>query len=260
MARERNRSLELKKYIESLGIDVNIGQTKARGNRGVFIHGKNRYRIDVAKNLSEEEILSVLVHEFAHYVHYKNDKSLKSIDFAFGQVDDEILDELISVTVQNVPKEFAASLFEAKKSASDEIQTLKKEIKTAYPDFKLSEKHRAIERGMSLAVKYLLKYDNVKIFNKIYSVNDLDSIEKLTEYQKKYIKLKSKQRYLSRINSKINKLNKYYNNPSELFARFCELYFSDNAKICELAPNSVREFKCFLKKNELLDNVSKILF
>ena len=167
MARERNRSLELKKYIESLGIDVNIGQTKARGNRGVFIHGKNRYRIDVAKNLSEEEILSVLVHEFAHYVHYKNDKSLKSIDFAFGQVDDEILDELISVTVQNVPKEFAASLFEAKKSASDEIQTLKKEIKTAYPDFKLSEKHRAIERGMSLAVKYLLKYDNVKIFNKI---------------------------------------------------------------------------------------------
>ena len=45
---------------------------------------------EIAKNagveLSDEEVLSVLLHEFAHYVHYKHDKKLKSLDFAFDEL------------------------------------------------------------------------------------------------------------------------------------------------------------------------------
>ena len=40
-----------------------------------------------------------------------------------------------------------------------------------------------------------------------------------------YIKMKSLQRKQARINTKIRKLNNYYNQPSELWARFFELFF-----------------------------------
>ena len=249
MVNERNRVLELKNYIESLGVDVNIGKTKARGNRGVFISRRNNYRIDVAKKLSDEDTISILIHEFAHYIHYQNDKSLKSIDFVFGQMNDAILEELINVTVKDVPKDFASNLFNTKSKLANEINILKKEIKSAYPDFKLSEPCKKLEKGMSLPIKYLLKYDNVRFFTKVYSVSDLDSVN-LTEFQKKYILLKSKQRYVSRINSRINKLNRYYNNPSELFARFCELYYTDYEQAMKIAPKSVKIFNEFILKSD----------
>ena len=36
MVSERNRIIRLKEYFESLGIEVNIGKNKARGNKGFF--------------------------------------------------------------------------------------------------------------------------------------------------------------------------------------------------------------------------------
>ena len=66
-----------------------------------------------------------------------------------------------------------------------------------------------------------------------------------------YIILKSKQRALSRINSKISRLNKYYNNPSELLARFCELYFLDEQASCTLAPTAVMQFKQSLERKKV---------
>ena len=250
MASERNRIDKLKNYITSFGIDVNIGKTKARGNRGVFIHGKNKFRIDVAKNLSEAETISILVHEFTHFIHYKNDKSLKSINFVFGNISDDIQEELINITVKEVPKDFASSIFNTKFKLTEEINNLKRRIKTTYPDFKLSEPYKKIEKGISLPLKYLLKYDNVKIFTKVYSINDLDNIDNLTEVQKQYITLKSKQRYLARINAKITKLNKYYNNPTELLARFCELYYTNYQNAKQIAPKSVAIFDAYLANND----------
>ena len=36
MASERNRILDVLNYVESCGIEVNIGKNKARGNKGFF--------------------------------------------------------------------------------------------------------------------------------------------------------------------------------------------------------------------------------
>ena len=219
MVSERNRSLELKEYFLKLGIDINIGKTKARGHRGVFMHGFNNYRIDISKNLDEPSVLSTMLHEFAHFVHYKYDKNLKSLDFVFGDLTDDIKEELIKVTVQEIPKDFASELYNLKNSINDEIKNLLTQMKISMPDFKLSENNKEIERTLPNPIKYLLRYDNVKYFNRLYSVNNIESEYNLTETQQTYIKIKSKQRALKRINSKISRLNKYYNNNSELFAR-----------------------------------------
>ena len=57
---------ELIKYFRSLGIIVHTG-TKARGHQGFFL--KNR--IDISKNIPENRVIPTLLHEFAHYIHYK---------------------------------------------------------------------------------------------------------------------------------------------------------------------------------------------
>ena len=236
MASQRNRIIDLQNYLKSLNIDINIGKTKAHGNKGIFLHRMNKYRIDISKNLEEEEILSVLLHEFAHYVHYTYDSSLKSLDFIFENYNEEVHEELIKVTVQNVPKKFATMLYSKKENLSKEIKNLVSILKLKYPDFKLSHNNKFIESELSNPLKYLLKYDRVKIFNKIYSIDKLDEDFSLNDVQKNYIILKSKQRSLRRINSKINKLNRYYNNPSEMFARFVEMFYTQPEKLKSIAP------------------------
>jgi hypothetical protein len=258
MACERNRILELKKYLSSLGIDTNISKTNARGHNGVFIHKAGGFRIDISKKLDDENVLPVMLHEFAHYIHYSYDKNLKSLDFIFGELTDEVKEELIKITVHKIPKDFASSLYSAKDKVNLEIRELSEKIKKEHKDFKLSQNYKAIEKNFSNPLKYLLKYDNVKIFNKVYSINKLDVDFNLTETETEYIKLKSKQRYLRRINSKINRLNKYYNNPTELFARFIELYYTDSDKAKQLAPSLCEKMKttkipAFEKINQIMN-------
>ena len=226
MVSERNRILRLKEYFESLGIEVNIGKNKARGNKG-FFRGTNNgaYRIDISKNIGEEETLSVLLHEFAHFVHFKYDKTLSSLDFAFDNISDMMNEELVNVTVKKIPKTEAKVLFDKKDKLTSEIKEMTKQIKQTYPDFKLSAPYKKFERHFSLPVKYLLKY--------------------------LYVKIKSKQRMIGRINARISKLNRYYNNPTELFARFIELFYSDKNSAELIAPNvcklfnfsNIKEFK-----------------
>ena len=55
--------------------------------------------------------------------------------------------------------------------------------------------------------------------------------------------MKSLQRKQARINTKIRKLNNYYNQPSELWARFFELFFVDNQCSNELAPKATQVLK-----------------
>jgi len=236
MACKRNRIIELKNFLNSLGIDTNISKTNARGHNGVFIHKTDGFRIDISKKLDEEKVIPVILHEFAHYIHYLYDEKLKSLDFIFGDFTEEIREELINTTVHSVPKDFAKSLYDKKEEINSDIKSLAKNIKNTYKDFKLSKNCIEIEKNFSNPLKYLLKYDRIKYFNKIYSVSNINSDFNLTETQLDYIKLKSKQRFLKRINAKINRLNKYYNNPFELFARFIELYYTDFEKAKKLAP------------------------
>lgn len=261
MASERDRILELRKYIESQGISINIAKNKARGNKGVFIRKSNVNRIDISKDLTEKEQLSVLIHEFAHYVHYKYDKTLKSLNFIFGDYDDAVTEELQSITVDCIPKEFAESLFKQKEEAKSEIKNLTNQIKETFSDFRASEPYKRLENGLRRPIKYLLSYDNIRFFNKVYSVNNLCELESnLTPCELYYIKLKSKQRLVNRINSRMSKLNKYYNNPSELFARFMESLMLNPERTEKIAPLSTTKFKTALKNNTVKELTGFVSF
>ena len=103
--------------------------------------------------------------------------------------------------------------------------------------------------------KYLLKYDRVKLvtgtLNRRVDVYTIDNIENdFTDMPKEfaaYIRLKSCQKKQSRISAKINKMNKYYSKPTELFARFVEGLYINKEQVCVLAPN------CYKRFFELLD-------
>ena len=79
--------------------------------------------------------------------------------------------------------------------------------------------------------RYLLKYDRVKLiqggfFRKTIKLYTIDNLEKdFTDMPKAfaaYIRLKSFQKKQSRISARINKYKKYYERPTELFARLVE--------------------------------------
>ncbi len=258
MVSERNRILRLKEYFESLGIEINIGKNKARGNKGFFRGTKNgNYRIDISKNIDEKEILSVLLHEFAHFVHFKYDKTLSSLDFAFCKMTDTMNEELVNVTVKKIPKNEAKALFDKKEKLASEIKEMAKQIKRTNSDFKLSVPYKKFERHFNLPVKYLLKYDRINFNNTIYSVENLDKdFYELSDEEILYVKIKSKQRIIGRINGKISKLNRYYNNPTELFARFVELFYLDKNSAELVAPNACRFFNTEqIKEFKSLNNI-----
>ena len=104
-------------------------------------------------------------------------------------------------------------------------------------------KHKELENIIKRSeAKYLLKYDKVKVwhglFLKTYSIENIKKeFPLLPDAAIAYIKIKSNQRYLKRINNKIHRLNKYYNTLTELFARTLEMYVFEKEKINELAPN-----------------------
>ena len=81
MVSERNRIVNLVKYLESCGITINIAKNKARGHRGYFKAIGDGFRIDIARGLSEDAVLRTLAHEFAHYVHYNYDKTFFPEEF-----------------------------------------------------------------------------------------------------------------------------------------------------------------------------------
>lgn len=196
----RNRIIDLINYIESLGVEVNWGKNKAQGNKGFFRVKSDKYRIDISKSLSDEEALSVLVHEFCHYIHYINDKTLKSLDFLGINSNDDLTEELISITVESIPKKTVEPLFEAQRILKDNIRDIKEQ--------------------------------NFNLFNQF--------------------ELKTKQNALKRINSKIARINRYYNSPTELFARSMELYILDNNKFKNKAPILNEIYSEFVSKNKIL--------
>jgi len=238
MVSERDRILDVSDYLESLGIEVNIGKNKARGNKGFFKVIGKKFRIDISKEHSKEESIKVLAHEFAHYVHYCNDKKLQSLNFIFANLDATLQEELITLTVDLVPKDSAKYLFDIKFNLKQEINNLTNLIRQSHPDFKSTVKDKYIESKLKFPFRYLLKYDRVKVADKLYSLEDVKDNELYN-----YLALQSKKRALKRVNSKISRLNKYYNSPTELFARAFEYYVSNEELLKQKAPNVYKAFK-----------------
>lgn len=256
MVSERDRSIKLANYIKSLGVDVNIYKNNARGNRGFFSVKDGKYRIDISKKLSDKDLFEVLIHEFAHYIHYRYDKNLKNLDFIFNDYDN-IENELIELTVCSIPKDEAKALFMQKEKINNDINVLTRKIKNEYPNFSKSKNIVELDKLVNkTALKYFLKHDRIKVVDffsiKLYDINKLEiDFKDEKEVLKSYVLLKSKQRMLKRINSKINRLNKYFNSPTELFARAFSLYITQRNLLEKKAPKTLKEFDNAVNNNKI---------
>ena len=255
MVGERNRILEFIEYLNSLGIDVNISKNKARGNKGFFRVVNKAYRIDIAKKQSEDEIKSVLVHEFTHYIHYNYDKTLKSLDFIFENYPGNATEDLIELTVDSISKKSITPLFELKDSLKADIKDLTKQIKSEYPDF--SPNYGPFEKYIKkMEYKHLLKHDKVKVLNgfwfKLYSIDNFEKdFPNENQYIKYYLKLLSTKRALKRINSRISRLNKYYNSPTELLARSLEYYICKPELMEKKTPNLYKYYSSLIDSRKI---------
>lgn len=252
MAYKRDRIIKNIEFLESCDIEVNVAKNNARGNKGFFSVKNDKFRIDISKIVDEDSILRVLAHEFAHFLHYKYDKTLKDLSFIFENVNDEVWEELISLTVDSIPQKMVEPLFSKKQDLKTEIDNLTKSISLKYVDFKRTTAYYPLEKLIKkTSLKYLLKHDRVKLFEgfkfNYYSIDDIDLNNDIGQY----LKLKSLQRAQRRLNSKISKLNNYYNSPTELFARSFEFYLTDKEKLMEIAPNVFCLYEKAIKSNKI---------
>lgn len=240
------------KYFRSLGLDVHTS-TKARGHQGFYMNK----RIDISKNIPEERVVPTLVHEFTHYIHAQiepfMEKTGGSLEVIFDDSDDisRYEKELIKVTnfVDNHSK--CEKLKTHKLIIKDHIIECERIIKKKYPKFLRSKKFKDFDKYIKKSkAKYLLKYDRVKLisgmFFKKVEVFSIDNIEKdFADMPKEfaaYIRLRSYQKKQARVSARINKLNKYYNKPSELFARFVEGLYLNSKVVQNIAPYTYKRF------------------
>lgn len=141
-----------------------------------------------------------------------------------------------------------------KEQIKKKIKTLEGEIKKYYPKFMRSKKFKEFDKYIKKSkARYLLRYDRVKFVSpnlfgllkkiEIFAIENLehDFPEMPTAFCA-YIRLKSAQKKQARISARINKMNKYYSRPTELFARLVEGLYINKEKTQELAPNSTTQF------------------
>lgn len=237
-------------YFESLGIDVHTG-TKARGHQGFYLDK----RIDISKNIKPERVAPTLIHEFAHYIHSKVEPEMLrtggSLYKLFGADDEELRSELIKVTNFVDENSHLKKLYEHKKLLNEKIKYYDSIIKSYYPKFQRSKRFREFERYIkSSNAKYLLKYDRIKLVKgfivksaKLYTI---DNIEKdfpdMPPAFAAYIRLKSYQKRQANNSKRINKYKKYYEKPTELFARFVESLYLDKNVTVKIAPRATKIF------------------
>jgi len=239
-------------FLTKQGITVKTN-TKARGNLGICY--KNR--IDLSKKAPENKRMAILAHEYAHVVHLSLEKDSfrngGSLERLFDIQDIEaIRNELIRVTHFVDENSLFLNFEKRKEEITNEIKELEKIIKKEYPDFKRSQDFKPIKsflRKNKSNIKYLLKYDRVKLLHPITRKEEFLSIKtidedfsEVPEALRAYIKLNSLQREQRRLSQRKNKVQKYYTRPTELFARFVEGLFID-AKMVELiAPKTFNRF------------------
>lgn len=253
---------ELIKYFKSLGLEIHTS-TKARGHQGFFL--KNR--IDISKNTPENRIVPTLLHEFAHYIHSKIEPEMNktggSLQKIFLSDNPVYKDELLKVTAFVDENSLCIKLYEHKERIKSKIKEQEKIIKSEYPNFQRSKKFKEFDRFIKKSnAKYLLKYDRVKVieggfFSKKTKIYTIDKLEQdFPDISKSFaacIRLKSLQRKQSRISTKINRYKKYYERPTELFARFVEGIYLDKEWTKAIAPNVYRQFFDLLKDGYYLE-------
>ena len=151
-------------FLKSVGIEVKTN-TKARGNQGLY----QKNRIDIARGIKDDKAIEVLVHEFAHHIHYKIDKDFikngGSIETLFDTTStSSIKKELINIT-NLIDKNSRLQVFsDAKDDASKTIKRMQNAIKRDYPNFLRSKKFPEFEKYIKNSdAKYLVKYDAVRI-------------------------------------------------------------------------------------------------
>ena len=245
-----NEKQELVKYFQTLGITVKTN-TKARGHQGFFL--KNR--IDISKNISENRIVPTLLHEFAHYIHYKIEPQMNitggSFEVLFGESSPIFEKELFKVTNFVDENSLCVKLFEHKDRIKNLLQEQENIIKKTYPDFMRSKPFKEFDKYIKKSdARFLLKYDRVKILSgfwkKSYKLLSIANIEKdfpdMPESFVAYIRLRSAQKKQAKISARINKLQKYFKKPTELFARFIEGLYLDRDWTNALAPYTSKKF------------------
>ena len=243
---------ELISFLKRLGIEIHTS-TKARGHHGFYI--KNR--IDISTKTPQNMRIPTIIHEFAHHIHSKIESDMAKSGGTIEKIfDDNLKDfyenELITVTNFVDENSKCSKLFNKKEEIKLKIKELDSAIRSEFPNFMRSKKFKEFEKFIKNSdAKYLLKYDRVKIIrknilNKETVLLNIDNIENdFPEIPKafiNYIRLKSYMRHQKRISSRINKLQKYYYKPCELFARFVQGLNMNVEKIKELAPNSYKRF------------------
>ena len=244
-------SKDLVKFLKSIGLEVHT-TTKARGYQGFYL--KNR--IDISKNVPKEKFVPTLLHEFAHYIHSQiepvMEKTGGTLEYIFDDTKTEFYErELIEVTRFVDRNSKFERLLSHKDIIKEDIKKYETIIKKHYPKFMRSKKFKEFDKYIKCSnAKYLLKHDRVKLITRGLSskteIYSIDNIEKdfcdIPEAFAAYIRLKSCQRHQTRISARINKLDKYYNRPTELFARFVEGLYIDRETIKKIAPNSYKRF------------------
>ena len=248
---------EIIKYLENLGITVKT-RTKARGNKGLY----TKNRIDISKNIENERFMDTLAHEFAHYIHSKMEPATFNKGGTLQKLFDcedisEIEKELIAVTRFIDPNSKLEKLFEIKEQYKNRIKQKEKDIKTACPDFQKSKPYKPFDKVIKKSkAKYLLQHDRVKLITpflkriEMYSIATahLDFPELKPEFID-ILKLKSLQKKQANTSRRINKYNKYYSSPNELFARFVQSLVYDFNMTKKLAPKTTERFFELLNRN-----------
>lgn len=242
---------ELINYFKSLGLTVHTS-TKARGHQGFFLNN----RIDISKNITENRIIPTLLHEFAHYIHSKIEPDMNrtggTLVMLFKEDNPIFTEELIKVTNFVDQNSLCVRLYEHKDRVKAKIKEYENIIKLYYPKFMRSKKFKEFDKYIKKSnARYLLKYDRVKLiqggfFRKTTKLYTIDNLEKdFTDMPKAfaaYIRLKSFQKKQSRISARINKYKKYYERPTELFARLIEGLYLDKEWTEAIAPHVTKKF------------------
>lgn len=178
-------------------------------------------------------------------------------------------EELLKVTKFVDTNSHMTKLNEHKAQIKQKIKVQEEIIKKYYPKFMRSKKFREFDKYIKKSkAKYLLRYDRVKFITpflrkeEFYSINTIEQdFPDMPTAFCAYIRLKSAQRKQARISARINRLNKYYAKPTELFARLVEGLYIDEARVRALAPHSTQRFLELLNEGYYfeLKNVFELL-
>ena len=246
-----NNAKDLIKYFRSIGLKVNTS-TKARGNQGLYI--KNR--IDISKNIPQERVIPTLLHEFAHYIHSQIEPLMEqtggTLEVIFDDNESKFYESELELVTRFVDKNSRCDKLLCHKSLlKEKIAQFERIIKDKYPAFQRSKKFVEFNRYIKGSnARYLLKYDRVKLHSgcfvrktQFYTIDNIENdFPDMPKEFAAYIRLNSCRKKQARVSSKINKINKYYSKPTELFARFIEGLYINKEKVQILAPNCYKRF------------------